>query len=98
MNSELPGLIKPTVHLNGTSGDDLLEQLTDANVSICEALTDLCDAAPNARDYYPQGDTAFRAARSQHDFRVARLISVREEIQALAHHVADQIREGKRHG
>ena len=56
-------MIIPTVHLNGTSGQDLLEQqqaVLDALLAVREAMM---AATPNARDYYPQGEDAFGEAR-----------------------------------
>lgn len=39
----------PLVHLNGTSGDSLLGELTTASRALGLAIEVLCDAAPNAR-------------------------------------------------
>lgn len=61
----------PTVHLNGTSGDDLFRQVCEAGSALRRALAAMSEAAPNARDYYPQGDLAFRAAVREHDERCA---------------------------
>ena len=47
-------MIKPTIHLNGTSKDVLAKQYNDAVVLLRGALQAMEDAAPNARDYYPQ--------------------------------------------
>ena len=52
----------PTVHLNGTSAEELLGQVTQAAKKIHEAMAALANASPNGRDYYPQGDRAFTFA------------------------------------
>jgi len=55
-------MIIPTVHLNGTSGQDLLEQqqaILDALRAVREAMM---AATPNGRDYYPQGEDAIGEA------------------------------------
>lgn len=56
-------MLIPTVHLNGTSGQDLLEQqqaVLDALRAVREAMV---AAMPNGRDYYPQGEDAIGEAR-----------------------------------
>jgi hypothetical protein len=56
----------PTVHLNGTSRAELERQLEAAATAVRDAIVTVGGAAPNARDYYPQGDDAFRVAARQH--------------------------------
>jgi hypothetical protein len=73
-------LTVPTVHINGTSRDELLEQIRDAYLAIGKAMEALAKASPNGRDYYPQGDEACRAARKEHQSRAERLASVRDEL------------------
>jgi len=76
--------LTPTIHLNGTSREALLDQVTEAAQAVYAALGKVCDAAPNARDYYPQGPEAFTAARDQHDARCDKLREVFNELQELA--------------
>lgn len=83
-------MIKPTIHLNGSSSERLLEGYCDASLAITRALDKLTESAPNARDYYPQGDEAFALARSEHSDRIKRLTSVQAELRDLAEHVADE--------
>jgi hypothetical protein len=78
---------KPTIHLNGTSREALESALEDANVAIGYAIEALAKAAPNGRDYYPQGDNAFNQARNEHVARIAKLTDVLADIQALYEHV-----------
>jgi hypothetical protein len=74
----------PTIHLNGTSRESLLQDLIKA----LEALTDATDAvqkcSPNARDYYVQGNEAFPLARSQHEKRLQALYTIRDELEQIA--------------
>jgi hypothetical protein len=79
----------PTIHLNGTSRDALAESYANAGGAVRAALNALVEAAPNARDYYPQGGDAFTAAAAEHNARCAALRKVLEELSALAEHVAD---------
>lgn len=81
----------PTVHLNGTGGEDLLNQYTDAYEAVCKAIDAICNAGPNARDYYVQGPDAARAAQREHEARVSALKHVRDEITVIAEGIQDQI-------
>jgi len=83
----------PSVHLNGTSGDELLEQVTEASTAVRAAIRALDRAAPNARDYYVQGDDAFERARAEHAARYAKLQDVAAELYAIAEDISDQIDE-----
>lgn len=80
----------PTVHLNGTSQSELLNQQTDAAQAIFKAMNALNDASPNGRDYYPQGPDALKKAQKEHADRMQRLRSVYEELQQIAKSLADQ--------
>jgi len=77
-------MMVPTVHLNGTSREALLEQVNTAYAAVWEALTALSAAWPNGRDYYPQGDAAYSEAVAEWDARAAKLRSVRDELRLLA--------------
>ena len=55
-------LITPTVHINGTSKQELVRQLTDAAEAARVLQNALRDASPNARDYYTQGGNTINAA------------------------------------
>jgi len=87
---------KPTIHLNGTSPEALLDAYKVATGALRRAIECLHDAAPNARDYYPQGDDATRAATREHVSRAERLRSVLEELFELYEHVSDQADARKR--
>jgi phage shock protein A len=77
-------LMKPTVHLNGTSKERLLEDLCDAIDALHKAGTALAKAAPNARDYYVQSNTAYATAAKQHDTRMQKLREVIDELETIA--------------
>jgi hypothetical protein len=80
----------PTVHLNGTSGAELLVQLQYATEALRAAEHALERAAPNGRDYYVQDEGAFEQARREHGSRVLRLAEVREELEQIAQAVYEQ--------
>lgn len=79
----------PSIHLNGSSQQSLLDSVCSAGEAVSAAINALYDMAPNARDYYPQGPTAYPTARADHDARIAKLQDVRRELEALAESIAD---------
>ena len=83
-------MMLPTIHMNGTSGRALLEGYCEAISAVQAALEALARAAPNGRDYYPQGPDACAQADAEHDARKHALIKVMNELQVLAEHVADR--------
>lgn len=80
----------PTVHINGTHRDSLLEQQTEACAALTRALDAMRAAAPNARDFYVQGPEAFEQAVAEHASRVKAVDRVRMEHVAIAEDIADQ--------
>ena len=81
-------VMKPRVHLNGTSAKDLAEGYQSALDALRTAEDALAHASPNARDYYPLGPGAFDVADDEHRARRVALVRVRQEIEELLMHVA----------
>jgi hypothetical protein len=79
----------PTVHLNGSGKENLLGSYMEAQEAITKAVHTLEEHAPNARDYYVQGDGAFEKAREEHMKRVYRIYDVRLEIEAIIDYLMD---------
>ena len=73
----------PSIHLNGTSREALSEQYLTAGQALQNALRALEDASPNARDYYPQGEDAFRKAVSEHNRRTEYVREALAQVQRL---------------
>ena len=86
--------IMPTIHLNGTAAKDLYEDNRAAAAALREALKCLHRAAPNARDYYPQGQHAYAQAREQYAAQCQALQTVLAELNIIAAHLSDHIGEG----
>jgi hypothetical protein len=82
-------MMKPTVHLNGTSKASLAQQYENAAATLQAAIKALYEAAPNARDYYVQGPDAFNVAAREHAARAQTLAAVLADLQALWEHVED---------
>jgi len=86
----------PTLHLNGTSGQELREQLALAVEAIVRAQEKLMQAMPHGRDYYPQGNDAIFQAQSEMRARDTKLEQVKQELVLMHQAVADQEREQRR--
>ena len=84
------GLCLPSVHLNGTSKDELERQLGEALEAVRDALRKLDDAAPNGRDYYVQSKDAHTMAVNQFVQRRAKLASVATELESIWEGVNEQ--------
>lgn len=80
---------QPTIHLNGTARATLVEQWTVAVEALRAAEDALCDAAPNGRDYYPQGKPAYLQAVAEYEARLARVSAVRREAEAMLESIVD---------
>lgn len=76
-------LMIPTIHLNGTSKERLIDGLCEVSEKIDIAYSMLKQMAPNGRDYYPQGPTALAEAEGEHHARLKKLEDVRKEIDAM---------------
>jgi len=81
--------IVPTVHLNGTSRDELVAQLRTAIEAIHAAESALTKAAPHGRDYYPQGSDAIRVAQQEHAARLVKLQEIESELTEIALAIMD---------
>lgn len=82
-------LIVPIIHLNGSSQESLEIQYHNAARSVMDAINELSNSGPNQRDYYPQGEEAWRCAKEEHESRVNRLRSVYDELLYLFNTVSD---------
>lgn len=79
----------PTIHLNGTSQERLLEVHENAGRALGAAIDALSDAAPNGRDFYPQGEQALSEAMREHRARMEKLNEVRSELVQLMEAIAE---------
>ena len=77
----------PTVHLNGTSREALLEGYVDCVNAVRHAVEVCQKNAPNMRDYYlvPGAGTI---ATTEHWARLQKLESVLAELREIGEHVA----------
>lgn len=63
----------PTIHLNGTSRQMLLDGYTEAYRKLIEFRDSFNSIEFNARDYYVQGPDAFTKAREERDAQRQRI-------------------------
>jgi hypothetical protein len=82
-------MIFPTIHLNGTSQNELLEGWLKINHALHETLDAMYREQPNGRDYYPQGPAAFLQAREEHEARILKIKDIQREIMQIVDYVAD---------
>lgn len=81
-------MMHPTVHLNGTPRERLLEGYMAALEALRAAETALQATGPNGRDYYPSGTEAIKVAQAEHVARLASLERIIADIQTLAETLA----------
>lgn len=76
----------PSIHLNGSSADSLAESYQHAASELGTALNALSNVELNGRDYYPQGNDAFKLAVAEHEERIRKLRAIAAEVQIIADH------------
>lgn len=82
-------MMKPSIHLNGTSVQELKFNHELALRGIRQALDLMVKCDPHARDYYPQGPAAFPQAQKEYVIRLQKLMSVRNELEELYEYLCD---------
>lgn len=85
-------MIAPTIHLNGTPSERLLDGYTAARDAITAALSAVRETAPHMRDYYvqPGGEGLWNKAVEEHRDRLSRLEVISGEFVTLAEAVLAQ--------
>ncbi len=82
--------IAPHLHLNGSSRAHLHEMFLNAATAVQRAIDAHHAAAPNARDYYPMGETVFRSAVREHEARGEVLRKLGREYNAILESIQEQ--------
>jgi hypothetical protein len=85
------GMTAPTIHLNGTGGERLLQQYHDQIMALDNAINVLYQTGPNARDYYVHGENEYKIARAEHDHRMKRLRDIKNELDGIWQTLFDQL-------
>ena len=81
-------MILPSIHKNGTSKEELIDQVSTARHALRTAIEALQAAAPNGRDYYPQGTQVVVQAQYEHRERFRKLNDVMEELTSIQDYLA----------
>ena len=81
----------PTIHLNGTSGDDLKREYHNAYKAIDAAIDALGAATSNGRDFYPQGSDAYSRHRQERNSAFSQLFAAQKHVEAILIGVCDQL-------
>jgi len=82
--------IVPTIHLNGTSGQDLKAEYYAAYEAIEAAVEALVAATSNARDFYPQGADAYYKHRDERAEAFDKLRQVQDYVEGMLVGIIDQ--------
>ena len=86
----------PTIHLNGSSKKQLIEDLSSANNALFDTIEALSKCAPHQRDYYVNPDkNAFPVACKEHRERIGQLLEVKQEIVSIMCAIEDQDQENE---
>jgi hypothetical protein len=78
----------PTIHLNGTGRQTLLDHYNDAYRALVTAHAAFTEIEFNARDYYPQGPDAYHRARTERDCALHKFGQLKEYLEAHLIHLA----------
>ena len=89
-------MTKPTIHLNGSSVNDLLKGYSEAHHAVSVAMEKLAVCGPHGRDYYVTGPTDIDKAISEHRARLEKLKEVQDDLFLLSMHCLDNQTERDR--
>lgn len=77
----------PTVNINGTDRQQLLDGYMKARRALREAQEAVAEIAPHGRDYQTVAGHIYEEARSEHIERMRKLADVAFDLEQLAMHV-----------
>ncbi len=87
-------LVMPTINLNGTSANTLLDTYCNARQAVLEAMKALQEAEFHPRDYMQQANGAaiWKKAQAEHEERLLKLHSIEADLLLIAEHVSQFIK------
>lgn len=74
----------PAIHNNGTSKEELVNNLKEAYLSLKESLNKLHNTGPHPRDYYVKQYDDYNAAKVQYRNRCNKINEVMNELEQIA--------------
>ena len=81
----------PTIHLNGTGAQSLADEYHAVYLATSQACEALAAATCNARDFYPQGDGAWKEAQDERADMFSKLAEVQLYAAAWMNKASDQV-------
>jgi len=84
-------MIRPTLNINGTIADDLIQPRLAAYTALQAAIKALQQVTPNGRDYPGDNDRCVADRRAHYD-RLAAITAIAAEIMAEAISIKEQIK------
>lgn len=81
----------PLIHLNGTNGQDLLDQYSAAMETLSDAIVALRGVDVHGRDYYTINSDAASVAMKEHRARLSSLNTVLQDLEKIATNICEQI-------
>lgn len=85
----IENLVYPTVNTNGTSWQELQQQLKAAWMSLFDSIKALQAMTPHGRDYQTQEPNQFSVAREQHVSRIRSLENIQDEVYSIYEKVCE---------
>ena len=82
---------RPTIHLNGSGAKSLANEYHAVYQAIDQACDALQAATCNARDFYFQGDAAWRQARKEREEMFRKLAEVQNYAEAWMERACDYL-------
>ena len=82
-------MIKPMIHMSGTSRRSLLEGYINAKRAGEAFREAMIECSPNGRDYYPMHDRALREEQEDQTERLQKIKDVIQQLDALIEHCMD---------
>lgn len=83
----------PTIHLNGTGAKTLRDEYYEALKALNNLHDVLAATTCNARDFYPQGDSAWSDARYERAEAFAKLSDIEDYLNAWIEHACKHIKD-----
>lgn len=80
----------PTIHLNGTSVEALMEANDAVYDALQSAMNKFAATSPNGRDYYPQGPEAYGKAVAEHEARTRAIYGIIRELGTIGEYLAGE--------
>ena len=82
----------PSIHLNGTSSDELCREISDASWAIGEASRVLAKMTVHGRDHYVKVDKeSYNKARAEQEARFTALANIQAELAEIYNGIRAQM-------